>query len=1823
MANWKEQLQGIQSLRDERRSKDEQLYATKINLSKTENLLQKVREQQTESIAPNELQPLRQRIESLGSQLRDSAKEAIEFARVSASIQDQKKLIEFLEKKIQAQGSQINILSRQLEEEQSKPDPDRRKTTELRGQIKQLEERRKELEVDLEKAKRTQATLLQEESIRREKKQSIDNRRSVLAEQLKSLQQELADKMATRNQSLEELERKKEELEQIEERTTKELRASASNLQRAIEAIYIDPHPRRGMSNLDDSIPFLMMPVRIETRFVTTGRASELWLRVYPDDLVIHSHEPILTEQEVAEGKKYWLALFQAEKSGGEQKEDQKKDALNKLSSLFGAPRAAWVAKQTRPLNWDIIDDLSEPAQLNFPVFDLTKTTAWSQAPRTNLLPDRFVAMLFQANTLVKEQVGNIIPDELIIGPDPMKPDDSFVTKDNKLVFGEEFDWTSDFEKAIEVGLGFKIAITPAQAESGFDKILVLGVLLSADEAEGKKNLESLIDNHHYSPNGFSLVMQGTPTNNTEGESGFTVSDPFNNTSFSVEAGEPLFTGDDDCDGRNLAEALGIDYDPLQHIRYANATDRKEAAALNTAMYAATLGYYFDTMMQPVLTEQTQDELRTFFTRYITGRGPLPAIRAGNQPYGVLLTSDFSKWRWQPREPGWNNAFLDTMYKVLNHYHSIHNGLLNDLMFVGKPGVDPSALLMNILGLQAGSVSFHQRVGYSTDYLRNLDDFEYGGRYFSDMRESFDSKNALLNFLVSFGYDVAGPNNTLRIPQLLRLVFQHFHTTLDAANLVDNVPLSEKEIIRYYDETLKKNYLHWLLETTTVAALEKQDFGTDKKAPTALLYMQLRRALLLQLNKASVKFFQNNDVVLNQVLEAKNFHNIRPAPDLTKWEVMKAKVGTILPDHPQKNIAVAEHLLTTGSNADEAAFLNEMKAAIEFLANKPTARLERCFIEHMDTCTYRLDAWQSGLFSQRLLKQRRIQSDEERPQRRKGIYLGAYGWVENLRPSPKRIVSPDSIPEKLRPSNGPLFEYADNGGFVHTPSLNHAAAAAVLRSGYLSHATPEHPETMAVNLSSERIRRALFILQGIRNGQTLEALLGYQFERGLHDRASKNTALIKLNLYIYNFRDTFPIEQHYVEQQGNGTSTETIPANNVVNGLKLAEITTAFPYGTAIDPATVTPDERTAMEQEKSRLGDSLDAIKDLLLSESVYQLVQGNIDRTGAVMNALKDAHIPPVLDVIDTPRSSHLSFTNRVTVQLEQTDPDDDAQNPWFPIAMTPRARMEPGLNKWLKTIIGEPGNLVCRVSHFDADNTELGSEDVTIDKLNIQPIDLIYITGGELNTGANNPAKESNTSVSELESRIAWYYREAHALDDEQVKIEFMKPELSGKKPLGKLLPLLRSIKSIITDSRNLHAEDFDPPSKLGVADKNNPKGYDHAELLARVQQAQVNLQDDLSDLHDIHIILNEPVGPLNGEVTLEEIFQALDTEKLNFADIDFNFGNLEAWDLRQVLIRISNVGLPDSFPQVIQDDNENKLILLEQGRNVSRRIGEIDQKTNDLLTEAGPLTDIERKVATLVAAGKTILGDVFTIIPFFSYNNPADIQLSNANRDQLLRYATKDLDMDFPPDEWMQNVSHVRPRLAKWEYIRTLNESFNNDSLVLKPVQLPFRANDSWLAVEFPKESAPGVPFDISHDTLSITIHGDAAFATTRKQSGLLIDDWTELIPTNNEITGIAFNYNQPNAMPPQSLLLAVPAVEKGSWDWDELVSILHDTLLRSKLRAVEPSLLDKTNRPELGVLLPAILGNFSQFDLDIALDYRLNHAFYAETIPILTADRVNA
>ncbi len=159
------------------------------------------------------------------------------------------------------------------------------------------------------------------------------------------------------------------------------------------------------------------------------------------------------------------------------------------------------------------------------------------------------------------------------------------------------------------------------------------------------------------------------------------------------------------------------------------------------------------------------------------------------------------------------------------------------------------------------------------------------------------------------------------------------------------------------------------------------------------------------------------------------------------------------------------------------------------------------------------------------------------------------------------------------------------------------------------------------------------------------------------------------------------------------------------------------------------------------------------------------------------------------------------------------------------------------------------------------------------------------------------------------------------------------------------------------------------------------------------------------------------------------------------------------------------------------------------------------------------------------------------------------------------------------------------------------AFNSDEIKLEPIQLPYKATDSWLAVEYPEDLS-----DILHNTISFVLNFPDTFDSTQFQCGIIIDDWTESIPNKSELTGVTVHYNQPNAAPPQTLLLAIAPEEKGSWSWNTLIAILDDTLERAKLRAVEPDLIDSTNN---AIMLPALISEFTADQSNISLDLTLN------------------
>ena len=91
-----------------------------------------------------------------------------------------------------------------------------------------------------------------------------------------------------------------------DKRTAAREALSAFDAQREIFFPYTDPRTNAGM--LSDRTPIVLFPVRMETRFgyVDTGAGApmpQLWVRVYPDDCVVDSFEPLPSENEIASGR--------------------------------------------------------------------------------------------------------------------------------------------------------------------------------------------------------------------------------------------------------------------------------------------------------------------------------------------------------------------------------------------------------------------------------------------------------------------------------------------------------------------------------------------------------------------------------------------------------------------------------------------------------------------------------------------------------------------------------------------------------------------------------------------------------------------------------------------------------------------------------------------------------------------------------------------------------------------------------------------------------------------------------------------------------------------------------------------------------------------------------------------------------------------------------------------------------------------------------------------------------------------------------------------------------------------------------------------------------------------------------------------------------------------------------------------------------------------------------------------------------------------------------------------------------------------------------
>lgn len=1662
-----------------------------------------------------------------------------------------------------------------------------------------------------------------------------------------------------------------------------------------------------------------------------------------------------LVDAELDETILYWQAVWHADKDS-----TLLGQAWTRLVTEVGEERAADLVKDYKPANIDEpppADFTREETavRVEFVIFEQTdeietKLHAWSQPPTAGILPERFVFLGFQKDEPVKQQIGNLVPPKLILGPDPaLEPGEEFrlATKEDAeadpdiregdLIYSENMHWMFDFDEAVAKGMGFRIDLTPEQAENGFERVFVLGVKLGAGKGKGQELLEELFAQHQSSRKGLAIIRQGTPTNNTEDDgSGYSWQhDP--DDSFDIYFDETAEKSDSTDwfskrDGRWLAELLGIDPLKLHAVENYYNTDITEAKAMQRALWPATMGHFLDSMMNPVFSEIAIEQTRLFFTRYVTGRGSLPAIRVGKQPYGILPATNYTGMGWFARQsdtpdhitsawvPAFGTNFLSQLYQILLSMDQTWQLLQRQVAFVGKEG-DPHQILLDIVGLHPDSVELYKRYANSFKQIQNI--FNAQGIEHAGWYETDPIRNLLAAILLgNFGYVINDDNPA---PDIFKKVFFEKAWKL-YGDRIDKVPNSEVEpISKYTPGEDGKNYIGWLIEAARIShdKLRLQEGFIEDRPPTALLYLLLHHALDLSYINTSLLLQLSHGIltapqVQESLIEPDFIHIEENNETESRWRHLYQR-NVIVTGDP--DLMIGQYIPLHVDELDEAAAFRDVLGGLALLENVPTARLERLMMEHIDTVSYRHDAWILGYLHLQLEQMRGLHTPDADNSPIPGVYIGAYGWLEDLIPENKELtpVDLDDELDDLFNPEGDLVEDESNAGYILAPSQNHAVTAAVLRNAHLSFEDPEDPEVkeeLRIKLSSERVRLALQIIEGIQGGQSLPALLGYQFERGLHDRTDA-----EVDEFIFDLRDKFPLGAKKFKDTAPGAddpeynSIDQIEARNVMDGVAFLEHVEKpgngeYPFNLSL-PAAGGGGQEDAINDEVRKLIEVNDAVADLALAESVHQVVLGNYERAAATLDTYSKGNFPPTPDVIKTPRSG-TTLTHRVALQFKT-----DVSHVLGP-DVTPRMFSEPAMNDWLAQKMPPMAEIECMVGYFDRVAGIDTEEPINMFELGLAPIDLLYLLNSE-----------SDQAMSALDDLII-HYVVAEAgftpLMDEAIQIDYMRAQDDTKITVFAMTSLIASLRALLLRSKPLNAADV----KLS-----NEAAKEDEETLTLDKSRVEAVADALAlfiDPDPLIGLLTEYIEDLTGVIAMENVdaivtdletlmnritpifisigaygipqagigfiyqwqqsmYSQLRTKVKELSTrwednreayraliIEYNLGLVTLSDpeliaiLRKAELKIASAAtahlyeLPGDYlvdleahfalfepilditmPDILDLHNLTTLVQRIQslavdiqpfdiaGLDIDKQLKQIGifaddlkvsadnlkqeienrvTRANDLLdsvTEPGdPLANVE----FVKNAAKAIFGDEFVILPQFTLDVKQGTEWQNTLTDsaQSLRYLVDELDMDFPMDDWLYGASRVREKLYHLESTLFHIEGFSGATLNLIPSQFPYRAEDFWLGLQFPdKIPLTEEPFTIDEDKLLFTAVYAEAFDPTVPQCGLLLDEWTEVIPSRDETAGLTFHYDQPNSEPPQTLLLVTPSTFTGRWRWDDLVNTLHETLDMAKKRAVEPDHIDGTS---YSLFLPPIVSLTSPLPLTATLNLALNNlVWYAEVV----------
>ncbi len=1527
------------------------------------------------------------------------------------------------------------------------------------------------------------------------------------------------------------------------------------------------PDPATLVQALSAQQPVLLMPVAVQTRYAKD--LSQLMVRIYPDALHQFAHEPGLTPAEVDAGKHYWQLRFATP--------DDSTSPWTEIARRYRPARAAWIVRQTTPTNLAALGQAADGG-LVAPEFDdasIVLADPKAQAIYAAALPDRFVAIGLRGGVEIFRKWGAAVPELLPMSPafDPEQadapPPDSPQDYDP---FGADLAWMIDFDQAVAVGMGIRITAADlkagAQMGSGVDRLIVLGVDWTQTPESAGELISELLDNHQHG-DGLKFVAQGTPTNNTAStRSGYAQGggdvaaalDPTATAARSAAVADELASA-----GARLQQLLGLPAELFDAGQIPGA-DLQEAAAAGhmlNALWKATLGYTLRYFWNPIdstqslIADDAIEQLRAWSVRYLRASGPLSALRVGKQPYGIL--------------PVTARAYMARADSPLERELAQALGWFRSFWDAAVPGVptlqDPSAeSLHQVLAMQpwACAKRFWQVAGPAA--VQNYPDIDV-----------FASLQSKLYALCLEGL-LAGQPPFAQVPFVATCAVRPKPYPLDAVPWVQRDP-ANPSVELTGDAPLATNFIAQLLTILTtptsdlraqIVAMQNAEslleamlaFAADEEvlhSSQSLFYQHLLsipnlsadiRQRAQRLRAAEYVGVDSVSLVGDQFAlgHAKAVLGLKlggTTGNLTVEEAIGAKLSAVAANFP-------EHMSNIASFNDSLAALQDRLAGELSLAFRTT----------LDLFSTRLDAWITSLATRRLEQMR-----ETAPA---GLHIGAFGIVEKL------------VPDAQQHGDQAL----DSLGYVHAPSIQQAATAAILRSGHVANRDSD-ADAFNIDLRSRRVKRARRLLEGLANEQAMAALVGYRFERALRDA--------NLSQDILDYRKQFPLKPagaSYDDQP-----QEAIAARDVVDGVRLIDTYRSGGMA-AVRPPTVPPSDDAATQAILDDLLDQMDAVADLLLAESVFQMAGGNLEGASAAMTALDKQERPPETRVADTPHSTR-GYTQRVVVALASID-----AGPWPADDLS--ARLEPRLNAWLarlmgdparyrfyarvlrKTVVANPPPAAPTVSWTDDGETI----EVSLAELDLSPLALVL--GSEAQQGSGQSAVQEHLATS-LGAKA--HERFGAAADAMALVLEGAAPvdAPAGSVGLVAFESFAWLLRRLLAKARPLRRLDLvlarDGVESQALADDGEFAGVDLADLKARLQIA-----DDAATqvLDALQAALPPPAMDLDAVAALDPNAPA---SVAMFNAIQGALAQAYALGWRSALAStaVAETGRNDQGEQVLPDDS--LLLAVARGRallaEVSARRDAAPAPT--ALDAGGQPVPTARQAQLALARVAAIVGKDFPLLPRFTlgdYAAPAVATLGD--RATLLGMADLGND-DAAIAGWLPKLGCVREVTGLLSDALTAAEAlgastgYEGAASDFKLLQFPRDGTAHWAAL-------PPKPGQVLRGVVAVVAHAPGALEGIGAQdrlSGLFIDEWSESIPSAQETTGLSFHFDAPGARPPQSLLLAVPAdPQADAWTLDALLATVNEAIELAKLRTVRPQDLSG-----LGLILPGIyLSNNYQRDV---------------------------